>query len=464
MQLAAGARDTLTLMMPRWSPGYYQLLDYASGVEGFSVVDDSGNQLPFIREPEYRWQITNVRGKNLSIQYAIQTRRKFVASSYADSAHAYIVGGNSFLYVKDHLHLAANVQIEVPKGWKVATGLSQQEPGSTTYLATDFDQLYDSPILMGELEELSSFQVDGIEHRFIGYQIGDFDRNGFIDKLKRVVTASSDVIGDIPYDSYTFIAIGPGRGGIEHLNNTTISFDGNGLDEPENLNRMLKFLAHEHFHHYNVKRIRPIDLGPFDYENGSKTNLLGVSEGFTVYFEYLILKRAGLIDENSLLSDIEREINVLQSNPGRQVQTLKQASYGTWHDGPFGEPGKTISVYNKGAVFGLILDFAIRQTTKSQKSLDDVMRQAYHRFYKTLGRGFTDVEFQLLCEEIAGTRLTDVFDYIYSTKEIDYATYLGYAGLKLVEVDRDESGPYRLEKVKKPSSEQEVFFRSWLRD
>ncbi len=127
------------------------------------------------------------------------------------------------------------------------------------------------------------------------------------------------------------------------------------------MNRMMNFLAHEYFHHYNVKRIRPSELGPFDYDQGSKTNLLWVSEGLSVYYEYMVVKRAGLADEQTLFGDFEKNINANENNPGRRYQSLAQASYKTWSDGPFGtqgeEAGKSISYYDKGPVVGLLLDF-----------------------------------------------------------------------------------------------------------
>jgi predicted metalloprotease with PDZ domain len=161
----------------------------------------------------------------------------------------------------------------------VVTGLEKSEGKENSYTAPDFDILYDCPILAGNLEELPSFTINGIKHRFVAYNPGHFDHEAFISQLEKTVKAGIDIIGDIPYKEYTFIGIGPGAGGIEHLNNTTVSFTGGRLDNPDAMKGTLKFLAHEYFHHYNVKRIRPYELGPFDYLKEAKTNLLWVSEG-----------------------------------------------------------------------------------------------------------------------------------------------------------------------------------------
>ncbi len=321
---------------------------------------------------------------------------------------------------------------------------------------------------MGNLEELPSFRVNGIAHRFIGYELGDFDRIQFMSNLKKTVESAVTIIGDIPYKQYTFIGIGPGQGGIEHLNNTTVSFDGRELNTADGMNSMMSFLAHEYFHHYNVKRIRPFELGPFDYDKENKTNLLWVSEGLSVYYEYLIVKRADLINEQTLLNNFESSINAFENNPGRFYQSLAQASYETWSDGPFGRQGenanKSISYYDKGPAVGLILDFVIRHATQNKQSLDDVMRLLYWQYYKKLKRGFTDAEFQQACETIAGISLASEFEYVYTTKELDYNTYLAYAVLK-IDVQRateKERRKFSINQIEKTGELQSAILQSWL--
>jgi predicted metalloprotease with PDZ domain len=260
------------------------------------------------------------------------------------------------------------------------------------------------------------------------------------------VEQSSQLIGDIPYKHYTFLAIGPGRGGIEHLNSTTISFEGESLSTEDGRLRMLSFIAHEYFHHYNVKRIRPIELGPFDYDKGSKTNSLWVSEGLTVYYESIVLNRAGLMSRERVLDAFKSSIVSFESQPGKLFQSLAQASAETWSDGPFGrtedEFNKTISYYAKGPVVGLLLDFRIRQQTGNKKSLDDVMRALYYTYYKKENRGFTEEELKATIEKVAGKKMDDFFAYIYSTKKLDYKEYLSYAGLDIDLADVAKPGGY----------------------
>lgn len=427
--------DTIDFKMPNWMPGYYQIMNYSKMVENFAAKSNN-KSLAVKKVNENTWQIKAVKNEPFTLSYDVKADKQFVANSYLDASHAYMIPNSLFLYIKEHINIPVTVKISgIKKGFRIATGLDPVPGKENEFTAPDFDILYDCPLLIGDLEELPSFKVNGIEHRFMGYKLGNFDKITFMNNLKKVVESAVAIIGDIPYKQYTFIGIGPGQGGIEHLNNTTVSFDGTGLDNPEGMNTMMSFLAHEYFHHYNVKRIRPFELGPFDYDKENKTNLLWVSEGLSVYYEYLIVKRAGLVSQQTLFTNFESSINAFENSPGRFYQSLVQSSFETWSDGPFGKQGenanKSISYYDKGPAVGLILDFAIRQAAQNKKSLDDVMRFLYWNYYKKLQRGFTDAEFQNACETIAGISLANVFEYVYTTKEIDYNTYLSYAGLNI---------------------------------
>ncbi len=461
--------ETATLTLPNWTPGYYQLMDYGKSVSQFTNYDSDGKRHPIESKNGNQWIIPIQKNKSIHCCFEVQTNKQFVANSYVDSNHAYLIPGAVFPYINGKINTHISIQIISPKAWdQVATGLSNVNGNSTELIADNFDDLYDSPILLGALESLKPFTINGIEHRFVGYKLGDFDRTAFMQNLEKMVKTASNIIGDIPYEHYSFIGIGPGRGGIEHLNSTTVSFNGKELKNPGGINRMMSFLAHEYFHHYNVKRIRPFELGPFDYTKENRTNLLWVSEGLSVYYEYLIIKRAGIIDEATLLNNFEKNINTIENSSGRLYQSLAQASYDTWSDGPFGKQGaeadKSISYYEKGPVVGLLFDFAIRHASANKKSLDDVMRYLYWHYYKELHRGFTDAEFQQACEAVAGISLSHLFEYVYSTKELDYTTYLSYAGLALnIKLDgKTGKKMISLKRIDNPSKEQQEILQSWL--
>jgi predicted metalloprotease with PDZ domain len=438
--------ENLNFKLPAWTPGYYQLLNYADNIENFSVTDENKNVLQWEKLNRNTWQVKNKKATSLLINYDVKTTRDFVATCYLDEDRGYIMPAGVFMHLAENIKQPATITI-LPSSWStVATGLDSVAGKPLTYASPDFDILYDSPILIGNLETLPSFSVMGKVHRFIGYQPGDFDRAQLVGDLQKIVETSAKIIGDIPYKHYTFIAIGPGRGGIEHLNSTSFGFDGSSLNTREGKIRMLSFLTHEYFHHYNVKRIRPVELGPFDYDNGNRTNSLWVSEGLSVYYEYLVLMRAGLITQEELLELLRKHMVAFENKPGRLFQTLAQASWETWSDGPFGRTNddinKTISYYDKGPVVGLLLDFAIRHETANKKSLDDVMRALYTEYYQKKKRGFTESELKDVIERTAGKTLPEIFEYIYSVKPLNYPKYLSYAGLTVDTALHELPGSY----------------------
>jgi predicted metalloprotease with PDZ domain len=438
MRCEALSGDVTEFRMPAWTPGYYGLFDFAGNVRGFVATDGAGKALAWEKTGASAWTVRNGTARSLEVRYDVLAARPFVANAYIDETRGYILPGALFLYLPGRLRTPVLVTVELPARWAdVATGL---EPVSRvgdgrSFSAPDFDVLYDSPILMGNLESLPPFEVRGVRHDFIGYKLGDFDRATFMNDLKAVVEAGVDIIGEVPYSRYVFLGIGPGQGGIEHLNSAAVSFAAKpGADRAAGI-RELSFLAHEYFHAFNVKRIRPIALGPFDYDRANETNMLWVSEGFTVYYEYLMLARSGRMTLDELLAALGRTIAAHEGNPGRLFQSATASSRETWSQGPFGRtPGrvqKTISYYEKGPVLGMLLDFRIRHETGNRRSLDTVMRELYRRYYKELGRGWTDEEFRAVCERAAGVKLDENFEYASTTREIDYAKYLAYAGLEI---------------------------------
>jgi predicted metalloprotease with PDZ domain len=291
---------------------------------------------------------------------------------------------------------------------------------------------------------------------------GELDREKLVSILKRMVESAVTIVGEIPYNHYTFIMMGRGMGGLEHSNSMAVYTSIPNLDDPNDYKGWLTFIAHEFFHLYNVKRIRPIALGPFDYDKENPTNMLWLSEGGTVYYEYVILNRAGFIGRDEVLEKLGKSINSYESSPGNKTMTVAKASYDAWTM-PFFGGGDTISYYDKGAGLCLLLDLKIRHETKNQKSLDDVMKTLYRKYHKQLKRGFTDEEFTTECEEIAGCSLEEFFEYVYTTKAIDYAKYLGYAGLDL-EKPGDDSDKFHIKFLPNPNPLQSAILNDWLKD
>ncbi len=435
VEMRIEGKGSMEFVMSSWHPGYYQKLNYSKNVEAFEVKDKNGNALPWSKKDADTWKVEVGAEKDLIITYDVKTTRAFVAESFLDITRAYIIGGSMFMYPEGQISRSSTVKLNLINNWTIATGLDYADEKNNILFAKDYDILFDSPILASELEELLAFEVQGVPHRFIGYKLGDFDKVRFMADLKKIVESAVALIGDIPFKHYTFIGIGPGAGGIEHLNSTTISFSGGGLSNPDGRLRLYNFIAHEYYHHYNAKRIRPIELGPFDYKNTSKTRMLWVAEGFTSYYENLVLRRAGLSSPDEMLNFLKSKLLAYETKPGRLYQSLVQASYNTWSDGPFGrtedEVNRTISYYDKGPVVGMLMDLHIRKVTDNKKSLDDLMRVLYYDYNIKQNRGYTEQEFRAEAEKIAGGDMTELFEYTTTTKELDYQKYLGYAGLKI---------------------------------
>jgi len=457
MRCKPDGTGSMVFKMPQWTPGYYQIMNYANNIINFHADGDK-DFLAWTKTNINSWVVQTKTTKNVILNYDVIADKAFVANSIIDTSHAYLTPAATFLYIDKKIQTPVVLEIEQNKNWdRIANGLDSIAPA--TFMAPDYDMLFDCPILAGNLEELPSFMVNGILHRFIGYEISDFDKAGFMNDLKKIVEASVNIMEDIPYKHYTFLGIGPGNGGIEHLTSSANSFDGKSLNTEGGRKRMLTFLAHEYFHNYNVKRVRPVELGPFDYDNGSKTNQLWIPEGWTVYYEYLVTKRADIIADTDLYKNLRSNILAYEKHEGKEHQSLAQASAETWSDGPFGnDPEKTISYYDKGPVVALMLDFAIRHYTSNKQSLDDVMRKLYNEFYKQRNRGFTQEELKKVCEERAGNKLDELFDYVYTTKPLNYSKYFNYGGLDISTADKS----FAIQPVKNPDALQAAILKSWL--
>jgi predicted metalloprotease with PDZ domain len=380
---------TLDFKMCVWTPGYYQLIDFAGAVQNFTVTDARGNSLKFDKPAKDTWKVNNPSAGDVKISYDVKAVVPFVGNVYLDETRGYITPGGVFMYLDQELRHPVTIKMKPYSKWNnlVATGLDTLKGQYHVYKAADFDVLYDSPFLMGELEVLPPFDVQNKPHNFIGYKLPAFDRQAFMDDLKKIVVTGSNIIGEIPYTHYTFLSIGAGGGGIEHLNSTSLSFSGGeGFNTPDARKKLYNFIAHEYFHHYNVKRIRPVELGPFDYSKENHTNMLWVSEGFTVYYEYMITRHAGLMNNEDMFGDFQNNLRNYENEPGHLYQSATQASYNTWDDGPNGRQGddfnKTISYYDKAstvkppdypkyfALGGLMVDTATKVVSESWAGLN----------------------------------------------------------------------------------------------
>jgi predicted metalloprotease with PDZ domain len=435
MNYSGASSPFVNFKLPSWTPGYYIILDYAKNVIRFEASNNEGKPLSWKKTTKNTWQVATSGSKTVRLEYDVYSYRVSVGEPFLDDGRAFLAPAGLFMYVEGKTGLPANVRINPYKEFHViSTGLDPVENQPYTFHANDFDILYDTPLLVGN-QEILTFEVGGIKHTMAIENPGTFDREKIISDHRRMVESSIDVIGEIPYKHYTFLIMNRGMGGLEHLNSMAVYTNTSSFGLGDGYKRWLSFVAHEFFHLYNVKRIRPIALGPFDYDKENYTNMLWMSEGFTVYYEYLILNRAGLMDRNESLKELGSVIRNYENIPGHLFQSAAESSFDTWiqfFNRSENAANTTISYYDKGCALGMLIDLAIRHETNNRRSLDDVMKTLYNEFYKAKSRGFTDEEFRSVCEQTAGGSLSEIFDiYVQTTREIDYNKYLNFAGLEI---------------------------------
>lgn len=427
LQFTSDKNGVEDFYISKWTPGYYQILDFDKNVKNIECFTDDKKK-EFTKLNDNTWRISVSKNEKIKMRYEVIAQSKFIAKPYINEEYAFIRPTGIFIFpdIKENTHIKVSFQ---NNPWNdVATGLAK----NNSYLqANNIDELLDSPILIGNLDKLNTFQIKEKNHYFLGRELNDFDTKDFIENVKKIVSTATNLMQDIPYNDYTFISIGKGNGGIEQTNSTALTFNGELYKTYEGKQKLLNFITHEYFHHFNVKRIRPIELGPFNYSGINRTSSLWVSEGLTVYYEGIIMNRAGIKSREQLIKDWSKMINMYENNEGKNYQSLANSSLHTWEDGPFGIKGKTISFYEKGPLIGMLLDIKIRNNSNNQYSLDDVMRKLYKLYYKKMNRGFTESEIRKICEEYSNEDLSEIFSYIYNLEPIDYNKYLNLAGLNL---------------------------------
>lgn len=342
------------------------------------------------------------------------------------------------------------VTYHMPDNWQhISTGLKRV--AHDTFVASDADVLYDSPVLLGN-HHVETFSYEGHDYEMAFETPDGLEQTTFISDFKKMVSATMRLMGHVPYDNYCLIHLGKGQGGLEHHNSQACYTDGTfRFADDDQYKSYMSFTTHEYFHLYNVKSIRPIELGPFDYDREVFTPLLWVSEGFTVYYETRLMHDAGIVDADYVLKDLSSYVATIEGNEGHRHMSLRQSSYDIWlnfFNRAANGRDVRISYYDKGPILGLLFDIELRRLSGGKRSLDDMMRLLYNRYYIDAKRGFTEQEFWTAAEEVAGQQLGTLRRYVDTTEEIYYDAILCHAGLQL---DRSQ---WQLRWMEHPSKEQ----------
>jgi predicted metalloprotease with PDZ domain len=432
--IPTGGKPSVDLMMAVWSPGYYVQENYATNVSNFSAHTPDGRALTVEKPQPNRWKVSTDGAAKIVISYTLVCDHHSVTGNWIDTTMAILNGPATYISLAEHGKREHDVDLELPRQWKQsATSLASAADNMPNhYQATSYDELADSPIIAGNIS-FHEFEVAGAKHYLadIGEIPPEWDGALAAQNLKKFVTANYDFWGFLPFRKYVFLNVfRRGAGGLEHLNSTLLTSSPKSTGGGDM--RWLQYVSHEYFHAFNVKRLRPVQLGPFDYEHAPTTPSLWISEGLTTYYGNLMACRGGLGTPQDVRNSLSKAITSVQTSPGRNVQTLEQASLDIFSTGGSGEGGNrntTVSYYDKGLIVGLLLDARIEHATNGQKSLDDLMRLAYKRYGGA--HGFTPEEWVQTASDVAGTDLTGFFHtLLQTTDEMDYSDALNWFGLR----------------------------------
>lgn len=458
--------ESVDLQFPAWTPGSYKIREFARNISDFEaeIPSESGDwqSIDYERLDKDTFRVHCGPQREVMVGFEVYAFEFSVRTPHADDTHAFFQPTNLLPYVVGHTDAPCTMAISLSReltaaGWEIFCPLplltsresAQVEDlvveGSKrkVFVAPNYDVLADSPVEMGP-HQTRTFAVDGKRHEIVCYSwIGNYDLDLWQRDFETIVRQAKRTFGDLPYDNYMFIihAIPGARGGLEHLNSQVSAWPAMEFGERKKYEDFLSLISHEYFHTWNVKRIRPEILGPFDYSREQYTPSLWIMEGLTVYYEWLQLVRAGVVTRERYFAALSEELNRADNRPGNGIMTLEESSYLAWTklylaDENFLNTG--ISYYLKGGLVGLLLDLRLRELSGHQVSLDDVMRSMYAD-YGWPKPGFPEGIFEERCMKLVPDKgWQRWFDHhLRSTEELDFTAALASVGL-LVERDVQE--------------------------
>ncbi len=439
-----GPEGERRFLLPRWAPGAYRLAAWPEGITGVAAVTVSGVDLPVTRTGSNGWEVSG-GGDDFTFRYTVAAvtprdalgRPRINNRHYLHERGALVDGPRTWMYLEGATGERVSMHFELPAGWIVATGL-HPTPDPDRFWAEDYDWLIDCPTMAGAPGNLHVWEFTSWDVPFsVAWDAaGDslrFDSGAFVASLKRICDYQASIFGGFPFTHFVFLYDNGGGGGLEHLRSTTIGGPAAALEgDPLAL---WNISAHEFFHVWNVKRIRPEVLGPFDYQRANRTESLWWSEGVTDTYTDLTGVRAGFWTPPEFYEAIARSIAEWMGSPARAYASPARMSWTTW-DGSERNLRGTISYYTQGEVLGIALDLILREATDNRYALDDVMRilMAEHGGADLEEPGFGTEDLIHICEAVAGSDLYEFFErHVTGTDPVDWARYFGYAGLTYTE-------------------------------
>ena len=457
-------KKSIDFVMPVWIPGSYKVREFSKNVEEFKAHSEKSDNLKWEKIDKNSWRVYTNKANEVTISYKVYAFVKSVRNSFLDDSHGFVSPPDVFMYVEKLKNRPATLVIDPYDEFStISTGLEKSPGSKNSFIVPDYDILVDSPIEIGN-QTIFEFEVEGVPHEIAFYGKGNFDSSA-VDEVKRIVEATAELFGEIPYKRYLFIVhlTKSGSGGLEHLNSQVLRMGRWNFQPESRRGRWRSLVAHEVYHLYNVKRIRARELGPFDYTKENYTTLLWVMEGFTSYYGGRILLNAGFISPKKYQSNMASHMSKISNTIGNRYQSAAEASFDAWiryYRRNENSPNRDISYYDKGKLLGMLLDLEIRNSSGNKKTLDDVMRRLYSEYYKKKQRGFSEAEFKKELERAAGISFSDFFiRYVHGTEEVDYGKYLSYAGLEIETLEApslSEKGAFLGTKVSESSGKLKI--------
>ena len=423
----------LDLSLPTWTPGWYVVENYAKNILRFEVTDGNGKRLQPRMTRKQTWSVDTRGVKQIRVDYDYRAAILGLNQAKIANDYAFFTGIELFLEPLGHRNNPSTVKFQIPQGWKLVSPLkSTADP--MAFSAPDYDALVDAPAMMGNFD-IHEFQVQGKPHYFTAYPAGRFNAEKskrFTEMLAASINAQSAIFGGLPYEKYVAYyffqpAESNASGALEHLN-SYVAFAPQG--ERATPEQIIGTGSHEFFHLWNVKRIRPAEMWPYDYSRENESPLLWVSEGFTNYYGLVGNYRGGNITKEQFVASAANAAAGIENSEARKFIPPANSSVITWvgYDTP---QAFSISYYTQGQNLAGLLDLSIRNDTNNASSLDDVFRTLYNDHYKK-GRGFTTDELVVIINRITKKDYREFFDrYVWGVEVPDYDRIFGYAGYRL---------------------------------
>ena len=448
MEISDVNSTEIDVKMPIWAPGSYLAREFAKSVNLVKAHDDAGNELSVKKVNKNTWRISKLKGQKLTVNYEVYAFELSVRTSFLDLTHGFVSGSGVFMYVEGAKNNSGHLRVFPHESFKTITTALKQDrelavkDASTVYTFKNYDHLVDCPIEIGN-QRLFSFNASGVNHDVAMYGFGNYNIETLKKDMAKVVESATAIFGKNPNKEYTFIIhnVVNAQGGLEHTNSTVLSVNRWTYTGKEYLG-FLKLVAHEYFHLWNVKRIRPVALGPFNYDEENYTSLLWVMEGFTSYYEKMILLRAGYYTQTDLLRSMFSSLNYVEGSTGARVQPVSHASFDAWikaYRSNENSHNTTMSYYSRGSVIAMMLDAMIIKKYEGSKNLDNFMQHIYATYYEQKNRGFSEGEFKQELEAFLGENMDQFYaSYIDGTEIPDYNKIFSSVGLNVSYVGKPE--------------------------